>query len=258
MAFAGTSDWASTDHSRMRMLSAVNSIGEGQSEFEAALHMNISKGWHSYWHHPGDSGAPPIFDWSGSENVENVEVLWQTPKRYEEFGFQTFGYEDDVYFPLLVHLTNPGEPAKLSAKIRTMVCETICIPQNFSLSMDLPKGTGQEAAEQKIIEFEKRRVPVAEETPALRINTMVAGPDALVLTVFSQEGLSEADAFVTSGELMFTEIPKLSVEGKDKRKGMLVIPKPADLGNLSTFLEGKELNIVLTNGHMAIERKASF
>ncbi|HCX68676.1 MAG TPA: hypothetical protein DHK64_14410, partial [Rhodobiaceae bacterium] len=57
----------------------------------AGLHLELSKGWKTYWRSPGEVGIPPSIDWAGSENIENVEFLWPAPERFTAFGIENFG-----------------------------------------------------------------------------------------------------------------------------------------------------------------------
>lgn len=46
--------------------------------------IQLQPGWHTYWRTPGDSGVPPRFDFSKSDNVEAVTVLWPAPRKFED------------------------------------------------------------------------------------------------------------------------------------------------------------------------------
>lgn len=257
-ALAGESAFGQTDHARMRLLTAVDSIAPDTAEFEAALHMEMGEGWHSYWRRPGDAGAPPRFDWSASENVKDVQITWQAPRRFDEAGFQTFGYADDVYFPLVVQLHDPGAPAKLNVSVQTMVCKDICIPQQFSMGVSIPTGEGGDAAQKKIIEFEKQRVPVSEDAKGLSIDSIVAGKGALVINVTAQGGFEHGDVFAYGPELTFTAIPEISHDQDDPHKAMVVIKAPDDIEDLTAHLSGKELSVTVVNGRSALEKIAKF
>ena len=58
----------------------------------AGLRLTLARGWKTYWRSPGEAGVPPSFDWSRSENVAGVEVLWPRPKFFDSFGLTTIGY----------------------------------------------------------------------------------------------------------------------------------------------------------------------
>ena len=46
----------------------------------AALQITLAPGWKTYWRQPGDTGIPPRFDFSGSENLTILDVIYPAPK----------------------------------------------------------------------------------------------------------------------------------------------------------------------------------
>ena len=46
----------------------------------AGVEIKLDPGWKTYWRDPGDSGMPPTLDFSGSDNVKAVTVLWPAPQ----------------------------------------------------------------------------------------------------------------------------------------------------------------------------------
>ena len=47
--------------------------------FRAGIEIKLKQGWKTYWRYPGDSGVPPAFDFSKSQNVKSVTVLYPAP-----------------------------------------------------------------------------------------------------------------------------------------------------------------------------------
>ncbi|MFY8145805.1 MAG: protein-disulfide reductase DsbD domain-containing protein, partial [Rhodobacter sp.] len=47
-----------------------------QGTHMAALRLTLAPGWKTYWRSPGDAGIPPLFNWSGSQNLSGVRVHW--------------------------------------------------------------------------------------------------------------------------------------------------------------------------------------
>lgn len=85
--------------------------------------------WKTYWRTPGDSGIAPHFDFTASENVDNVTVLWPAPKLFDDgAGGQAIGYERDVILPLRVSVKSADKPVILRAHIQYAICSTICVP----------------------------------------------------------------------------------------------------------------------------------
>ena len=94
----------------------------------------------------GGRPTSPGLDWGASGNLASTELLFPAPTRFTAFDIENFGYGDAVTFPIQVALESPGQPARLATQVRLLVCKDICIPEDFSLTLDLPQGTGIDTA----------------------------------------------------------------------------------------------------------------
>src|SRR5205807_4093373 len=84
-----STQWAAIAESQARLIAA----DEGLAGFE----IRLAPGAVTYWRDPGDAGAPPTFDFSGSDNVAKVEPVFPAPNRLAESdGSESFGYESGV------------------------------------------------------------------------------------------------------------------------------------------------------------------
>ena len=88
----------------------------------------LQPGWKTYWRTPGDSGVPPRFDFSKSDNVEAVTVLWPAPMKFDDGAGGPLGYKNQVVLPLRIVAKNADKPVTLRAEINYAVCEKLCIP----------------------------------------------------------------------------------------------------------------------------------
>ena len=70
---AAASPWLDHDHAKVRLVSAVESIGPAR-ELRLGLQFQLEPGWKIYWRSPGDAGFPPVLDWSESRNVTGAEM----------------------------------------------------------------------------------------------------------------------------------------------------------------------------------------
>src|ERR1700682_6700506 len=70
-----TSPWQRDGHSAVRLVAGSRS----GAVLLGGIAFRLQPGWKTYWRTPGDSGVPPRFDFSKSENVEAVHVLWAAP-----------------------------------------------------------------------------------------------------------------------------------------------------------------------------------
>lgn len=256
-AAALESSWAGADYVQIKLLSALEGTGQ-EKAFDAALEMQLAAGWHAYWRMPGDGGLAPVFDWSASENVENVAVEWPAPARFITEGLHSFGYENRAAFPLAVELAAPGQAAKLSLKASIMVCEKICVPQDISVALEIPAGNSTQGRNRAVIERMRDNVPHKGDLPGLLIDSAVLGPDALVVRAYAQQGWDDADLFVESGDLYMTAAPEITPDKNDPRAAFLRIAKPEGTGNLAQELSGKTVTLTLRNGAQAIERGFPF
>jgi DsbC/DsbD-like thiol-disulfide interchange protein len=120
-----SSPWQQDGHSAVRLLAGSRSGGV----LLGGIAIQLQPGWKTYWRTPGDSGVPPRFDFSKSENVEAVTVLWPAPMKFDDgAGGHSLGYKTQVVLPLRIIAKKPDKPVTLRAEINYAVCEELCIP----------------------------------------------------------------------------------------------------------------------------------
>ncbi len=136
---SGAGDWVTTPQSAARLVTAVTGAGS-LTELPVGLEITLQPGWKTYWRSPGDAGFPPDLKFEGSENVAAATLSYPTPHRFELFGLQTFGYKEQVVYPLAVTPQQAGAPVKLRAHLRYLVCAEVCIPYEADLALDIPAG----------------------------------------------------------------------------------------------------------------------
>src|ERR1700760_3966729 len=120
-----SSPWQKDGHSAVRLLAGSRS----GAVLLGGIAFQLQPGWHTYWRNPGDSGVPPRFDFSKSDNVEAVTVLWPAPQKFDDgAGGVSLGYHDQLVLPLRIVTKNVDKPVTLRAAIDYAVCEKICIP----------------------------------------------------------------------------------------------------------------------------------
>jgi DsbC/DsbD-like thiol-disulfide interchange protein len=154
----------------------------------------LEPGWHTYWRNPGESGVPPVFDFSGSDNVASVEVLYPAPNRYDDGASVSLVYHDEVVFPLLVTPEAADRPVMLRLKAQFGVCSEVCIPTEASAEVELPvEATADPLAGARLARF-LPYVPKAPEPGRFDIERVAAEADALVIDVRMPES-SYSDLF---------------------------------------------------------------
>ncbi|MFL6827564.1 MAG: protein-disulfide reductase DsbD domain-containing protein [Bradyrhizobium sp.] len=119
------SPWQRDGHSAVRLLAGSRS----GAVLLGGIAFQLEPGWKTYWRNPGDSGVPPRFDFSKSENIEAVTVLWPAPRKFDDgAGGHSLGYRDQIVLPLRIVAKHADKQVTLRADIDYAVCEKICIP----------------------------------------------------------------------------------------------------------------------------------
>jgi DsbC/DsbD-like thiol-disulfide interchange protein len=127
-----SSPWQKDDHSAVRLLAGSRS----GAVLLGGIAFQLQPGWKTYWRTPGDSGVPPRFDFSKSENVEAVTVLWPAPMKFDDgAGGTSLGYKAQIVLPLRIVAKNADKPVTLRAEISYAVCEKLCIPVEASAEL---------------------------------------------------------------------------------------------------------------------------
>ena len=119
------SAWQRDTHSAIRLLAGSRS----GAVLLGGIAIQLQPGWKTYWRTPGDSGVPPRFDFSRSDNVEAVTVLWPAPMKFDDgAGGFSLGYKQQVVLPLRIVAKNADKPVTLRADINYAVCDKLCVP----------------------------------------------------------------------------------------------------------------------------------
>lgn len=123
-----------------RLIAEDKAIAPGGS-ITIALEEKIAEHWHTYWKNPGDAGAPTEIVWTLPPGWKADPIQWPRPKRLPVGPLMDYGYEGTPWF--LVKLTAPADasgPATIKAAVSWLVCEQICVPEDATLTLNLPVG----------------------------------------------------------------------------------------------------------------------
>jgi DsbC/DsbD-like thiol-disulfide interchange protein len=242
------SPWQRDGHSAVRLLAGSRS----GAVLLGGVAVQLQPGWKTYWRTPGDSGVPPRFDFSKSENVEAVTVLWPAPKKFDDgAGGYSLGYHDQIVLPLRIVAKNADKPVTLRADINYAVCEKICIPVEASA----------ELAFTSVASTEDSALSAALDTVPKPAN--VGDPNPLTIRDVKREGKSTVVVDVVSPD---DRVVNLFVEGPTPDWG-LPVPKllessPPGVRRFAFELdglppganpEGAALKLTLTGGDRAYE-----
>lgn len=184
-----------------RLITAENGVSLGASVLSAGLSLKLSDGWKTYWRSPGEVGLPPEIDWSGSTNLASATMLWPAPTRFRAFGIENFGYAKQVTFPIQIKLIEPGKPATLKADVFLLVCSEVCVPQDFTLSLNLSDASGIDQSSALEIAEWSAKVPVDSSDTLLNATANISADGSnLTVRLDGSTSWSNADLFPEMGD----------------------------------------------------------
>lgn len=178
--------WIKDQHSALALLAGPRQDGLQL----AGIAIHVEPGWKTYWRTPGDSGVPPRFDFSASENVSDVTVEWPAPKQFPDgAGGISFGYQGDVVLPLHIKPTRTDAPVTLRAKINYAVCAKLCLPVEAEAALAMPSTP--DTASVAAIAAARGHVPqpaTIDSAAAFGIRGVARSGDAVTITVAAAPG----------------------------------------------------------------------
>src|ERR1700720_2936809 len=135
------SPWQREGHSAVRLLAGSRS----GAVLLGGIAVQLQPGWKTYWRTPGDSCVPPRFDFSKSDNIEAVTVLWPAPTKLDAgAGGHSLGYHGQIVLPLRIVAKNADKPVTLRADINYAVCEKLCIPVEANAEIPIASAASTE------------------------------------------------------------------------------------------------------------------
>ena len=244
-ASPGESAWVSSNNSKVRLVSGTPDI-DGRPSLVAGVQLRMDPGWKTYWRNPGDSGVPPSFDFKGSKNLKQAELLYPAPHRIADANGTAIGYDDEVIFPVKITPEHEGEPVELKLAFEYGLCKNLCIPNEVSLELVLSPDEGKGDA--MLLENALALTP-KEAAPGLlpAVENVTADLDApkpkITIDAVFPQGARGTDLFI-NGEETYVPVPKPVGPVADGKQRFIV-----DFGSAAeaTALKGKTLTLTLVS-----------
>jgi len=251
-ASPGESPWVGENYSKVRLVSGT---GAREGQYLVGVQIKLKPGWKTYWRMPGDSGVPPSFDWSASKNLKEAQVLYPAPHRFADASGTAIGYEDEVVFPVMVTPERAGEPVEFKLNVDYGICKTLCIPNEASLNIELPRqsatGQGYDVLLTRFVDL----VPKPAETGKLpALGGIEAKLDStkpeLVIDANFADGATGTDLFVEAPGGAFVPVPKpLGPVQNGKQRFVVSFASPAE----AAAIRGKKLTLTFVSNEGARE-----
>jgi DsbC/DsbD-like thiol-disulfide interchange protein len=187
------SPWSEDIRSAIRLIAGSNKTGD--VPLRAGIEIKMQPGWKTYWRYPGDSGVPPHFDFSGSENVKDVKVLFPAPHLFTDETGRSLGYKDRVILPLEISPQQLGKPVQLRLKADYAVCEKLCVPAEGRAELVL---VGGDSSHNSALAAAKARVPrqITAAQAGLTARRTSTGPKPVVAVDLAAPAGQPVELFV--------------------------------------------------------------
>jgi suppressor for copper-sensitivity B len=261
-SLSASSDWFEHEHGAVRLISANAGAGNEQT-IDLGLQFRMNPGWKVYWRSPGDAGFPPQVSWVGSTNFAGATISWPAPKRFSVLGLETLGYKDEVVFPINAELFERGKTVDLTARVRFLTCDDICVPYETTFKLTLPAGRDLNTPASGTIAVWQAKVPTDVTKPASsaplsieRAEIAGSGADqALIVRITAKDALQKPDLFVEGPADYGFKKPVVQIASIGNEALMRIgiqVPKMPD-----AKLVGETVTLTLVDGDRAIERKVT-
>jgi DsbC/DsbD-like thiol-disulfide interchange protein len=179
--------------------------------------------------------------------VKAVEVVWPAPRRLEDPGGVTFGYEDGLVLPLKVTPERPGAPVELGLSLHFGVCKDICIPAQARARLPLPADGA--SAHDALLRVAMARAPKPQALGegALAVTDVTPGPGRLRVSVRAPDG-ARPQLFAEAPDGWYLGAPEADADGAF---AVVVLERPKEASG------PVPLTFTLVAGESAVETRVS-
>ncbi|MEZ5841194.1 MAG: protein-disulfide reductase DsbD family protein [Hyphomicrobiales bacterium] len=249
-ALAGASAPAPAENSQLRLLSA-DGAADADGARLAGVELQLAAGWKTYWRQPGDAGVPPHFDFSGSENLAEAEVLYPAPKRFREGPVESAGYDRSLVFPVRVMPADPGKPVGLSVRLDYGVCREVCVPASAEARLAMPAAAPRDIAAAVPISGALREVPAPPAEGGLGVVAVRHLGEAIEIDLRLADPKAAFDLFAEGPADWYLPLPEATGQTGDVATFRLrLASRPA-----GAKIEGQSFLFTATNGRRATEQR---
>lgn len=188
------SPWQQGSHAAVRLLAGSRS----GAVLLGGIAFQLEPGWKTFWRTPGDSGVPPRFDFSKSDNVDAVTVLWPAPSKFPDgAGGHSLGYKEQVVLPLRIAATNADRPITLRATVSFAVCAKLCIPAEASMELAFASvASAEDSTLAAALDMVPKPARIGDPNPLTIRNVRREGESTVTVDVATDNPRDDVNLFV--------------------------------------------------------------
>lgn len=208
----------------VRLISEAAAIRAGEP-FRLGVAFELRDGWKIYWMNPGDAGLAPAAEWTLPDGGEAGAWAWPAPIRFQDGGAASFGYKEDVLFPLWARTADapPGGVWRARATVRWLACRETCIPGEARLDLQLPLAAAAQPDPAAAAAFRRANARLPKPLPAANAATARRTGSGIELRLRAAAEALGADPcfFPQDGDWMDAGAPQSWTRSGDDWTGML-------------------------------------
>ena len=214
LATASTGPWSSEGPVKARLVSSQGSL-EYQAELLIGLQLRLQPGWKTYWRTPGAAGAAPELELNHPALEPDPVWSWPAPQRFNLFGLQSYGYSEEIVFPIRYRLnSSPGE-LQLQGRAHVYACNEVCLPLVIPVRLDIA-DEGIDWNSRRLLNHYLSRVP--KQLPG-KVSEVEFYRDSggLYFTMKLKKPVAGADVFLENYDVYEWPDPLVLVDGEHVR-----------------------------------------
>jgi len=219
---------------KAQLLTSTDAVVQGQT-FEVGVLLTIEPKWHVYWSNPGDSGQATTIKWTLPEGFTARPTNYPIPTQFSQPGdLAGYGYEREVFFTTTVTAPDnlpTGTDVSVSADVRWLVCEQVCIPGKAKLQLTLPVRASSSPTHGVLFESAERQRPVDLQNSQV-VSTLTSSFDPVTstttLSFTTVEPVPASAITFFPGANDAIEVQDVKIDGDGLKHSVRVVMKKVD------------------------------
>jgi suppressor for copper-sensitivity B len=184
------------------------------SKILLGLKVTLSPKWKIYWRNPGDAGLPPEINIQSTNNIKSADLLFPSPKRFNFYDIETFGYDEEVIFPLIIKPLDNSNSISGILELNAQVCSEICVPVNHKFNLSNINFSNKISSSLDEILLYNSTVPKLLKNNQLKLMSTVVENNTIKLKFLNDLNIKPTDIIVEDIEGNIYQKPIYSSRNK--------------------------------------------
>ncbi|MEM9732537.1 MAG: protein-disulfide reductase DsbD domain-containing protein [Pseudomonadota bacterium] len=180
--------------------------------------------------------CPPQLSFAGSKNIIGTKLRFPAPTSFGDGSYLSAGYTQSVTLPIAIEPLYANKSVMVKTQGLVGICSEICVPVQFSLSMDVGPRSVSKRDEAAALFAAKASLPGRAHAGFSITDVMLEEPRLLHVKATIPENTQKAELFVTPPDGWYlTPASAKQIDGRHVRFELPLndIPTSANAANQS-------------------------